>query len=216
MRCDRRSVSHALRSVGTVLFAVVCPVCGVRGAAPCGPCLAALRPAPALPPPPGIDACHALLAYEGAGRELVARLKYRNQRAALPGLARAAAAVVPPGSVDVVTWPPTTGARRRARGFDQAELVARSVGLALAAPSVRLLRRAPGAPQTGKGVVARWSGPAFTARRAVPGGRVVLVDDVVTTGATVAAAAAALRRAGAASVVVVALARTPAKARHAE
>jgi predicted amidophosphoribosyltransferase len=169
-----------------------------------------------LAPPPGVDACHALLSYEGAGRELVARLKYRNQRAALPGLARAAAAAIPEGSVDVVTWPPTTAARRRSRGFDQAELIARSVAATLSLGCGALLRRGAGDAQTGRRAAARWSGgPTFHAPRPVAG-KVLLVDDVVTTGATVAAAATALRRAGATAVVVLALSRTPPKASHAE
>jgi predicted amidophosphoribosyltransferase len=198
-----------------VLFGRACVVCGVQGDAICAGCRAELRPAPDLAPPPGVDACHALLAYEGVGRELIARLKYRNHRAALPGLARAAAASVPPGTVDLVTWPPTTGARRRQRGFDQAELAARSVAGSLCIPCVRLLRRRPGPAQTGRSAAERWAGLQFVPCRPVHG-RILLVDDVVTTGGTVAAAAGALRAAGAAAVVVLALSRTPAKASHAE
>jgi ComF family protein len=198
-----------------VLFAVVCPVCGGDGGAPCRACLAQLRPAPLLPPPPGIDGCVALLAYEGAGRELVARLKYRNHRRALPGLARAAAVGLSPVEIDVVTWPPTTSARRRRRGFDQAELLARRVAVELGRPCIRLLTRAPGHAQTGLGAADRWAGTRFVARRTVSG-RVLLVDDVVTTGATVSSAAAVLREAGAHAVTVCALARTPAKSHHAE
>jgi predicted amidophosphoribosyltransferase len=190
-----------------VLLASTCAVCGRRGGSPCPACLEALRPAPALPPPSGVDACWALLAYEGAGRELVARLKYRNHRAALGGLARAAASLVA-APVDVVTWPPTGRDRRRARGYDQAELLARAVARHLGVRARRSLTRAPGPPQTGRGLAGRRRGPAFSASRPL-GGRVLVVDDVVTSGATVSAAARALRGAGAARVVVLALARTP-------
>jgi predicted amidophosphoribosyltransferase len=198
-----------------VLFGRACVVCGEAGAEVCPGCLAGLRPAPVLLPPPGVDACHALLAYEGVGRELIARLKYRNRRAVLPGLAQAAAAAVLPGSVDLVTWPPTAAARRRQRGYDQAELAARSVARALCLPCVGLLRRRAGPAQTGRSAVERWAGPQFAPRRAA-GGRILVVDDVVTTGGTVAAAAGVLRAAGAGSVVVLALSRTPAKGGHAE
>lgn len=195
-----------------MLLAVTCPVCGERDAAPCAGCLASLRPAPSLPPPPGVDACHALLAYDGAGRELVARLKHRNHRTALPGLAAAAASLVDPAAVDVVTWAPTTPRRRRERGYDQSELVARVVARCLGRPCRRLLRRAEGRPQTGRTAADRWSGPAFSTRSVASGARVLVVDDVVTTGATVARAAGALRAAGAGRIVVLALARTPLKA----
>lgn len=180
--------------------------------APCAGCLGSLRPAPSLPPPPEVDACQALLAYDGAGRELVARLKHRNHRAALPGLAAAAASLVDPATVDVVTWAPTTPRRRRSRGYDQSELVARVVARRLGRPCRRLLRRAEAPPQTGRPAADRWSGPAFSARSVTSGSRVLVVDDVVTTGATAARAARALRSAGAGRIVVLALARTPLKA----
>ncbi|HEX8771251.1 MAG TPA: phosphoribosyltransferase family protein, partial [Acidimicrobiales bacterium] len=96
-----------------------------------------------------------------------------------------------------MTWAPTTGARRRERGFDQAELLARAVARRLGLPCRRLLRRRPGPAQTGRDREGRQSGPAFTTRRVTGPARVLLVDDIVTTGATVSAAARALRAAGA-------------------
>ncbi|MEN3315829.1 MAG: hypothetical protein V7605_2063 [Acidimicrobiaceae bacterium] len=192
-----------------MLLPTSCPACGALGPAPCARCRRGLRPAPALDPPAGVDRCRAPFAYEGVGRELVARLKYRNARAAVPFLAAEMAALVDATTVDVVTWAPTTSPRRRHRGFDQAELLARAVARRLGRPCRRALRRRPGTPaQTGRTLAQRRSGPAFHPRRSV-GPRVLLVDDVVTSGATVSAAAAALRRAGAATVQVVAAARTP-------
>jgi predicted amidophosphoribosyltransferase len=190
-----------------------CPVCRAHGPAPCAGCAAELRPAPALPDPPGLDSCAALLTYAGAGRELVARLKYRNARASVPFLARGMAAIVP-FDIDVVTWAPTTPARLRRRGFDQARLLARAVARQRGVPCRPLLRRRPGPAQTGRDAAARYAGPGFAGVRGVQGRRVLLVDDVVTTGATVAAAARALREAGAGEVHVVAAARTPPSRRH--
>jgi len=143
------------------------------------------------------------------GRELVARLKYRNARAAVPFLASAIAALVDPSAVDVVTWAPTAAARRRGRGFDQAQVLARAVARCLRRPCRSLLHRRPGSPcQTGRTLAERRRGPAFDARCRVTG-RVLVIDDIVTSGATVAAAAAALREGGAASVGVAVAARTP-------
>lgn len=155
-----------------------------------------------------MDGCAAFLAYDTSARELVARLKYRNARASVPFLARGMAVLAPPGA-DIVTWAPTTPARLRARGFDQARLLAEAVARDLHLPCRSLLRRGPGPPQTGRDAAARLAGPALVARRSVGGRRVLLVDDVVTTGATVAAAARALREAGAEEIHVVAAARTP-------
>lgn len=193
-----------------------CPVCRRAGPAPCAECVDELERAPSLPPPPGVDRCYALLSYEDGGRELVARLKYRNARSCLRWLAAAMAVLVAALRVDVVTWIPTTATRRRGRGFDQAELLARAVARCLRVPCVSLLTRGSGPPQTGRNVVERRVGPDLRfdrhrhKRKPIPP-RVLLVDDVVTTGSTVAAAAAALRAAGVREVSVVAAARTPLK-----
>ncbi|MGI9022081.1 MAG: ComF family protein, partial [Acidimicrobiales bacterium] len=154
------------------------------------------------------DECRAAFSYEGPGRELVARLKYRNARAALPFLAVAMAALVDPSTIDVVTWAPTAARRRRQRGFDHAQLLARAVARRLRLPCRALLRRRGDAAQTGRTLAERHRGPAFDSRGAAPG-RVLVVDDVVTSGATVSAAARCLRGAGAAEVQVVVAARTP-------
>jgi predicted amidophosphoribosyltransferase len=202
-------LSQPLRTLSVVLLPVTCPGCGrEEGVAPCVGCAEGLRAPPVLAPPVGLDGCASLFVYEGAGRELVARLKYRNARAALRPLADALVALVDGAHVDVVTWPPTTAARRRGRGFDQSALLARAVARRLGRPCRRLLRRRPGPPQTGRPAVARRQGPVFLPAR--PGtGSVLLVDDVRTTGATLVAAARALREAGARHVWAVTLAQTP-------
>jgi predicted amidophosphoribosyltransferase len=121
----------------------------------------------------------------------------------------ATAAIALPGPVDAVTWVPTTPARRRTRGFDHGELLARAIGRRARLPVRRTLGRAPGPPQTELAAAARRTGPAlFVLARRVPA-RVLLVDDVATTGATVAAAARALRGAGSETITVVTAARTP-------
>ena len=110
----------------------------------------------------------------------------------------------------LVTWAPTSPRRRRDRGFDQAQLLARAVARRLGLPARATLRRTSSTPQTGLDARARHLGPAFRALRPSPGS-VVLVDDVVTTGATLEAAASALRAAGATTVIGVTAAATPLK-----
>lgn len=176
----------------------------------CRACAAELRPAPDLLPPPGVDRCIAVLSYDGPARDVVARIKYRNHRAVLDGLASAMASTLGAerARIDVVTWAPTTDARRRARGFDHAELLAVAVADRVGLDRRRLLRRRPGPPQTGRSLQARRRGPDLAPVTAVTG-HVLVIDDVVTSGATAAAAARALRRAGAGRITVLAAARTP-------
>jgi predicted amidophosphoribosyltransferase len=159
--------------------------------------------------PPSLDRCDALLSYVGPARELVAQLKYRNARASASWLAEGLAGLVDRGSVDVVTWAPTTSLRRRARGFDHAELLARRTAARCGLPCRALLQRLPGPPQTGRSKADRRRGPGFLPRPAAAGARVLLIDDVVTTGATLGSAARALRAGGALVVHGLAAAHPP-------
>jgi ComF family protein len=182
-----------------------CPRCGLPGPpTTCGACLAA---------PPAFEAVRAGGLFGGPLADAIHAFKYGGR----PALARplgawlAARAPLPP--LAVVVSVPLGRARRIARGYDQAALLADAMARAAGAGGRRLrgalrrIRETP--PQVGKSrdERARNVAGAFEATAAVAGKDLVLVDDVVTTGATAAEAAAALRRAGARSVIVVALAR---------
>lgn len=108
---------------------------------------------------------------------------------------------------------PLHAARRRARGFDQAELLARPFGAAINRPvHPALLERIRNTrPQIGLGPRERDANVrgAFRVSHLLPltGMRALLVDDVYTTGATLRACARTLRAAKAEAVYAVTVSR---------
>ena len=194
----------------------LCWSCGApapRGAPLCRACRGALR---FLAPEPialsGV-AVWAPVAYEGPARDLVKALKFHGAALVAQAMAALIAANAPArllASAGALVPVPLHPARRRRRGFNQAEALAAALGPRAGAPVRDCLRRA-GADrrQVGRGRAARLAGPAGSIRAAAPApAGALLVDDVVTTGATLAACAAALRGAGAEPIAAVAFART--------
>jgi ComF family protein len=104
--------------------------------------------------------------------------------------------------------------RRLARGYNQAERIARPLAGHLGLPCLSALsRRRATPPQSLLGRDDRLANlrKAFQvpAPERVRGLHLLLVDDVATTGATLDAAAAALKNAGAATVTALVAGRTP-------
>ncbi|HEV7882348.1 MAG TPA: double zinc ribbon domain-containing protein, partial [Solirubrobacteraceae bacterium] len=151
------------------------------------------------------------VAYEGAARDALHALKFAGARPLAAVMAAQIAAAAPRGLLaGAIVAVPSHPGRRRARGYDPAELLARALARRTGLPLERVLRRAGGsvrqlgAPRRVRRAPGRL---AITAVRAAPR-EVVLVDDVHTTGATLEACAGALLRAGAERVVAVTWART--------
>ncbi len=199
--------------MATMIFTTRCAGCDTPGAPICRTCRFALVSRADTGAPDGVVVA---APFSGRVRDVLLGFKYRNRRAIAGHLGGLLVnrLVAAGRRVDVVTWAPTSPRRRRDRGFDQAELVARQVARQLGVPCRRLLEReGDDGPQTGRDRVGRLHGPAFRAHPRVPAARVLVVDDIVTTGATLQAAGAVLRAAGALDVVAAAFAATPGR-RH--
>lgn len=107
---------------------------------------------------------------------------------------------------DVVVPVPLHAERRRERGYNQAELIARPLArsLGLRLESRLLMRVKPRPPRLVLSRSERWQAVrgAYSVRERarVENLRILLIDDVMTTGATLDACARALKKAGAAAV----------------
>ncbi|HYN48815.1 MAG TPA: phosphoribosyltransferase family protein [Candidatus Nanopelagicales bacterium] len=207
-------------------FPAVCLGCGREGTALCRACGRALAVREGIPagvrlgmpsdvplPLVQLEWC---APYGGLVRDALHALKYRGEQRLAQPLGDAVAARWREASIggDLLVHVPVHPARRAARGYDQAELLARAAAATLGRSAVPALRRDRAtAPQYELGRERRAANvaAAFTvvpARRADVAGRwLVLVDDVMTTGATLIACAEALLDAGAAAVSAVTVAR---------
>lgn len=203
-----------------------CPGCGAEGPPICDRCLPATRVRVdlaagtplGLPEGPSdpllqLEWC---APFSGTTRRALHALKYAGERRLAQPLGQAVADRWRRAGVggDVLVPIPVHAARRRERGYDQAELIAAVAAGALGVPWMPALeRRRATVPQFRLYRRHRAANveDAFALRSGVaPGIRgrwVVLVDDVVTTGATLCAAGTALLGAGAAAVSAVTVAR---------
>ena len=209
-----------------LLLPSACAGCGRFGSPLCAACVAGFRAAgtpddrfaaadPGTLVGDALELAVAAFAHTGNLRRALQRLKYGGSgRVAVP-LARAAAPALEAltrvcGRLPLVPVP-VHAARQRQRGYNQAALLARSLGEELGLPVLDILARGKAtARQHGLGKAARLHNlrGAFAMR---PGARapsgLILVDDILTTSATLESCAQVLRAGGAASVYGFAIAR---------
>ena len=233
-----RSVVRAiLDRVLDAAFPARCAGCGREGPPLCRSCLPALDARLDLPAgvPLGLPAeipvpllqLEWCAPFRGIVRDALHRLKYAGERRLAEPLGMAAARRWERAGVgaDLVMHVPVHAERARARGYDQAELIARVAARHLGLPFAAGLERVrattaqfdldrvdraanvAGAFALAAGASSRVAHGGVRPSAALRGRWVLLVDDVVTTGATLAACADVLEAAGAMAVSAVTIAR---------
>jgi ComF family protein len=191
-----------------------CPKCG-QGLGPAAPVEA--RCLDCIGRPLAFDGAVALGPYRDLLRDLVLQLKFGGERVIAGDLGRLLAerlAADPRAAgLEAVVPVPLHRGTERARGYNQAALLAEILGRRLGRPVVTgaLVKARATEPQATLDAARRAGNiaGAFAVRRPerVAGWRLLLVDDVMTTGATANECARALKNAGAARVGVVTVAR---------
>ncbi len=194
-----------------------CPRCALplREAAPeCGHCLRR---------PPAFAATIAPRLYTEPMPQFIKSLKFRGDLSLLPVLTELMAAAIASRleqrrAPDVLIPMPLHWFRRWRRGFNQAELLARSLSLhprlrsaCLSVDSSLCRRRRATRPQHGLDAKSRRRNlrNAIECTAPIDGLCLAIIDDVMTTGASADALAGVLLKAGAAEVEVWCCARTP-------
>lgn len=157
--------------------------------------------------------------YQFPVDRMIHRYKYQGQRAfGLPLIRDFSLCIAhdlhqsPENRPDLLVPSPMHRARRRKRGFNQADDITEQLSRALAIPwsASMLTRTRKTRPQSGLSRDERLANLRGIVRvTTAPPAKVAIIDDVITTGATARVLAEALTAAGALDVQVWALARTP-------
>lgn len=167
--------------------------------------------------PSQLDVLRAYAFHSGPLRTAIHEFKYsglRNLATILGQLMGQGWVAGAPDSrgIDAIVPVPLHSGRQRQRGFNQAALLGRELGVYLQRPVAEdvLVRSKPTPPQVGLSPEERWAnvnGAFRCAGDSLSGACVLLVDDVYTTGSTLEAACSALLGTGVQSVWAYTLAR---------
>ncbi len=211
---------NIFRSLLDILYPTRCILC--RRTIPAGRPDICPRCQDTIPRPPAsgrkgdfFSQCVSALYYEGQVRSSILRYKFGGVRCYAHALGEQTAVCIYEKytqDYDILTWVPIDARRRRHRGYDQTELIARVVARRLCRPLTPTLKKKIGvAPQSKTGSPERRRANiagAYTALdpAAIRGRKILLIDDIITSGSTLSEAAKTLLLAGADEVICATLA----------
>ena len=154
------------------------------------------------------DGAVSVFEYNNALKESVYRFKYKNKREYASAFAYMIAKhhkkIIGYWRPDVVIPVPMHPEKKKVRGYNQAEILAKETALILGIKfeADTLIRKKMTVPQKELGIQKRYSNleGAFEVKKDIGKSKVLLIDDIYTTGATFDSCARALKAKGAEKV----------------
>jgi ComF family protein len=200
-----------LRTVWTrtldVIFPPRCVGCGGFGEFICGPCVESASKAEGYRRTTAVSEGHAVFRYEGMPRQAVLSLKFWGVSALAPRMGELMSDTLAEWSppIDAIVPVPLGRTRKRTRGYNQSELLAREIGRRCGLPAEtgvlqRIRSTQPQTDQRNEAERRRNVRDAFGPGKRTASGSLLLIDDVTTTGATLDACAGVLLSSGAENV----------------
>jgi ComF family protein len=187
----------------TPVMPPMCPQCGIPEVAiegRCGRCRLEENV---------FDLARSAVLFNDTAREIVHHLKYADRVSLAVPIGRMLRETLEyhefTGTLAIPV--PLHRSRQRQRGYNQAELIARNLGIRVDNRLVRRRRKTSSQTGLSRAERARNLSSAFEATADVRGRALILVDDVMTTGATMNEISRTLKRAGAERVEVLTFAR---------
>jgi ComF family protein len=155
------------------------------------------------------ECCHSVYYYKDKVASAVKKLKFAGKISHADSFGRLLAMKLLTANVtaDLITWVPISAKRKKQRGYDQGEELAKAVGRELGIPVEGLLQKVRHTPPQArvKDAAARKiniaNAYAVADNVKIQGKRILLLDDVITSGATLSECSKVLRSAGAKSIV---------------
>lgn len=204
-----------------------CPCCGrfiLWNEKLCQDCVESLPPCTGREAlPAGCSASVSAFAFDGPAKQGIYSLKEGQGRAFAEYSAGLLAQRLSGSGAQLITCVPMARRKKSARGWDQAEVIARELGRAMNVPcdfSI-LKRRCSRTEQHGLGAAERaeFAAEQYSAAKdhsEIKGKHIILVDDVITTGSTISVCAGLLLSLGAAEVIAASICRTESKRKRAK
>lgn len=144
--------------------------------------------------------CYAPLEYGGEFRKSFHKFKFEGKYSLGIQMAELMAEEIEGFNADIIAFVPMTREKKRRRGYNQSELLAKNIAKLTGIPCEEALtKKSENQTQSTLGANERKQNVkgVFTIEKNVAGKRVLLIDDLITTGATICECAKLIMLAGA-------------------